>query len=504
MVSVNVIDDLLETINEFNDEIFDVQSSIEQSKLILEIEMNENPLSDCKFEEEKWYFDDRLSSTKLSIDFNKVKEVIRFNSNLKSEHFIQIIKCWVASLIEQGYSISSIERYYAFLQLFFTITKGLTTFNEDMIVDEFKSLTYNAKNSVCNSAFNFFDYYTEFDVEECISLLYSLKPTYQGGNARILPPSKDILIFSKILEHYFSKDLTENQYFKWFPVWLWWNLTTLIPIRPSEFCNIERNCISIKNGNFYIKLPRYKQKLNKRKIQILDTISIPEKLYRKIEHYQKCTERFGETDTLISYRSIPSYFNGILHDNNRHVYKRLNPNKFTLKSFKLLLKSFYENIVFGEYKIALKENDSSIEGLSITRKIKPGDTRHLAFINLYRQGYHAVEIARLGGHVSIYSQSHYYNHIEAFVDLEILELVQKVDLDTYSNKISNKESIQEHTVGMAFIEQFVLRPPKTDFKRKMIDGYCTYQEQLCPVNDCWECSEWWRISKEEFMEKNIF
>ncbi|MEB1808988.1 MAG: hypothetical protein LPK26_17155 [Bacillaceae bacterium] len=504
MGTVNIMDELINKVQEYNEKSFDLKDSIEESKAILENEMYRNDLSDCQFEQEKWFLENVLEAKKLSIDFNRIREVIQFNQEMNTEQFIDIVKCWTASLIDEGYSALVVEvMINSGLRQFMTLTKGLTSINEEEFVDEFNNFSERRKRTICTSALNFLDYYSGYSSanDEFVSLLYSVKPSWEE-HRRLLPPSKDILIFSKVLQDYFSKELSEQEYLRWFPVWLWWNLTSLIPMRPSEYCTIERNCLIPKDGGFYIKLPRHKQKQNKRKIQILDTIKIPEHLYRKIEEYRERSDRYGKTDTLISYRSIPSIVHEKLSSKNIYVNQRINPNKFTINIFRFLLNSFYEYIVFGEYKVSFSDKeDSDNDRLSITRKLRSGDTRHLAFINLHRQGYHATEIARLGGHVSIYTQGHYFNHVQKSVDLEILDLIQSFDLDRYSEKISEKESKQEHSISISFIEQFILRPPKTDFRRKMKDGYCTFEEQKCPVEDCWECTEWWRISEEEFSEK---
>lgn len=498
-VAVDVMEELLESIREYNDSRYDLDSSIEEANETLKQEMNRNKLSYCHFSENEWYLEISLEAVRISIDFNEIKEAIQFNKDINSMEFVQLAKCWTASLIEEGYSTEIIERMVKELKEFLILTKGLTITNEDELVDKLAKLPERRLSNICNSLLNFFDYSPNLG-DELVSILYSIKPTYKEGKARLLPPSKDILIFSKVLENYFTEQISEWEYRKWFPVWLWWNLTTLIPIRPSEFCTIERDCLIQKKTNFYIKLPRHKQKLNnKRNIQVLDEINIPEKLYRKIEEYKQKTESFGQTVTLISYRSLPSIISG-KYVENAYVTQKVNPDKFTINPFRDILNSFYEHIVFGENNVVLCESESQSDGLSITRQLRPGDTRHLAFINLNRQGYHPVEIARIGGHVTLQTQNHYFNHIQNFVDLEILELITNIDLDSYKNKMSDSESRLDRAISMSFIDKYVLRPAFTDFKMEMIDGYCTDPHQRCKVEDCWECDSW-RISEEEFIKK---
>lgn len=492
------LEDLIELM-ESNDNQFDLDNSIEEAKLALEEEMKKKKLSNCHFEEMTWCLEN-IDFHRNWLKFDEIISAIQFNEQIKTQEFIQIVKCWTASLIGEGYASGTIQEAVRCLKHFLVLTKGFTETNTDELADTLIDMGKKSLMATCNSVLNFFDYYSDFsfDTDAYITLLYSVKPSWEDS-VRLLPSSKDILIFSKVLEDYFSKNLTELEYLRWFPIWLWWNLTTLIPLRPSEYCKIKRECLFEKDGHFYINLPREKIKYNnKRNIQILDTIMISARLYRKIEEYIQRTDSYGKSKTLISYRSIPTILWESYHLSNTYK-KRLSSDTYTLPIFREHLKSFYEKILLGEYNILLTGEDINVNRLFIKRQLLPGDTRHLAFMNLNRQGYHPVEIARLGGHSTLHSQNHYFNHIGNYVDLEILELITKVDLGS-SNNQEGSEPQHEQSIGMSFIEKYILKPSNTDFKIKMIDGYCTDPHQNCKVEDCWECPSW-RISQEEFMEK---
>ncbi|MEK4230492.1 hypothetical protein [Solibacillus sp. FSL H8-0538] len=499
----DIMEELIDKVQEYSDSSYDLNSSIEESKIILEDEMRIHQLSKCEFKENKWYIELPLESKRASVDFNTVKKSIQFNKKINTTEFINIVKCWTASLINQGYNSTVIvQMVHEGLRSFLNLTNGFTSNNYEEIAEEFAAFSNRRKNTIRNSILNFFDYYNDYpiEIEEYISMIYSFK-VINKVEARLLPPSKDILFFSKLLEDYFSNEMSDLEYRKWFPVWLWWNLTTLIPIRPSEYCNIDRDCIFKKGDNYYIKLPRHKQKLNnKRNIQILNEVRISEKLYSEIEKYKHRTASYGRTETLISYLSMPNIVNGEYVENVYYHTLRLKPYKFSLTLFRNNLSSFYKHIVFLKYKVRLDKNESSKNTLScISQQLRVGDTRHLAFINLKRQGYHPTEIARLGGHVTLQTQNHYFNHIQSFVDLEVLELITNSDLDSYKHKIDSDFN-HEQQISMSFIEKYVLRPSQTNFKMKMIDGYCTDPHQRCKVEDCWQCTSW-RISEEEFIEK---
>ena len=104
-----------------------------------------------------------------------------------------------------------------------------------------------------------------------------LNPEAEKKNGiRELPSTQDILKFSLVVEDYFKTDLSDDNYRKYFCIYLWWNLTTVIPLRISEFCDIKRNSLVEEDDGFLLKLPRKKQ--NNRRIQVIDSILIPKRL----------------------------------------------------------------------------------------------------------------------------------------------------------------------------------------------------------------------------------
>ena len=142
---------------------------------------------------------------------------------------------------------------------------------------------------------------------------------------------------------------------------------------------------------------------------------------------------------------------------------KIDSKSFDSSTFLYILNDFYDEIVCNRYgfKIIEQEEVKVVEhSLSlnkvINRKIRPNDTRHFAFLNLMTQGYHPVEIARFGGHVSIYSQYHYHQHLEYWVDSEVMELMLKFNLN---------RNIGQHTKDIfdekEFKERFILNLRKT-------------------------------------------
>ncbi|EEM73502.1 MULTISPECIES: tyrosine-type recombinase/integrase [Bacillus cereus group] len=485
-----------EGIEEFSDDTFDLETSIDISREILEQEQRLNFLSTCKFEDNIWILTKELKQQRAKIDFHSL--VIHKGV---SEKLLSIIKCWVAYLLEK-YKARTVLKHFLALERVILISN---VFKLDKIKDIKKE--FEEKNSLmrlynCIAVLNFIDYYSVIDRDgKYIEMFLEIKQGLKVPQTiRKLPPSHDVLKFSLILEDYMVKIEDKNAYYMYFPLYIWWTLSNLIPMRPSEFCSIERDCLFLDDGETYIRLPRTKLKQNIRGIQIIDNIYIPEELYHMISEYIKETQEFGVSETLISYLSIPIKSEKI----------KLNKKRFTTENLYILLEHFYEDIIFKQYGYTFKppmdeeENikpisspQSSIGKMQISRKIRANDTRHFAFLNLMRQGYHPVEIARLGGHINIQTQYHYHQHTEYWVDTEVLQLMLRFNLqENRFKKAVGLGKTSNIKIDEKFKEKFVLRPAKSEHKKMLDLGYCTDPLQYCQVDECYMCNDW-RISESE-------
>jgi hypothetical protein len=417
----------------------------------------------------------------ISFDFSKLDAAV-FNRDLPKE-FKDMVKCWTVQLIGKYKKIASI--YLSYLNKAFELTKGFKPEEKDSLLKyiEYSNYTNKAKMDLITTLCNFFDY-TELEIAEVyvpyLAELANKIPIKQ--NIRQLPPSRYVLSFSYYLDKHFEELLNETikqteinrEILFIYPLIIWWKLTNIIPIRPTEFCLIERNCIFVENGKHYIKLPR--RKLNNKRIQILDTILIDAEMYQLISHYIELTNSFGKTDTMISYHSL------IFADptTNRAAMKK-NKDQFSSYALNQLIKRFYKTLE--------TRYDCNI---SKEHHIAPNDTRHFAFISLMMQGYSPIEISRLGGHQTIKAQYHYSGHTEYWVDCEVFKLMKKAkNFKVIGSQIG---AVPDE------VKLKTLDAEDGSFKRKLKIGYCKDERQQCETRLCYFCSHW-SITPEEYLEK---
>lgn len=464
----------------FSDEQFNIeQSVIEAKKIYKELKSRwiKGDFTDDYWEVTRLDYE----SQHLSFDFSNLNAAV-FNRDLPTE-FKAMVKCWTVVLIEKYKTVAS--RYLSYFKKAFELTKGFKPEEKDSLLKyiEYSDYTNKTKMDMVHTLCNFFDY-TELDIAEVyVPYLVELgnKIPFKQ-NVRQLPPSRYVLTFSYYLDKHFEELMDDTikqteinrEILFIYPLIIWWKLTNVIPIRPTEFCLLERNCIFVDDGKHYIKLPR--RKLNTKRIQILDTILIDAEMYQLISQYKELTDSLGDTDTLISYRSL------IFADlsTNRATLKK-NKNQFTRFALDGLINRFYKTME-TKYDCFISEE----------HRIAPNDTRHFAFISLMMQGYSPIEISRLGGHQTIQAQYHYSGHTEYWVDCEVFKLMKKAK---NSKVIGSQIGAVPDEVKLKTLDA-----EDGSFKRKLKIGYCKDEKQQCETRLCYFCSHW-SITPEEYLEK---
>ncbi|WP_375089159.1 hypothetical protein ACDZ29_25575 [Peribacillus sp. RS7] len=540
MVNLNVKD--FEDFNEFSDSSFSFDYRNEVSKNILQDLILENENNKCDYLSDNWIIIN--NHIKSYFDFNLVVNSIRFYKHLDHPLFKDVIKNWIAANLAR-FSPKRVRDSYSILLKFIELSEGFSSsLNTIECVEvNLKSMDARARYNISVFMLNFLNYYEDIDEDGAYTkLLIAVKNTVSSkelDNVRILPRPKDLLIFNYIINDFFGNVKNDSYlYHLYSPILLWWRLTTLIPLRPFEFCNIKRDGLKNENGEFYIKLPRSDAKGVKKKgknnIQIIDTIAITEDIYLLFLEYFDKTERFGETNTFLSYKSL-SWAYSVVNGSGAGARDKEN---FTYSTLRKLLINFYKKVVEGTYSLSVKPWEKQMEDSKklkrenykknrellqlvkeddnqylINRHLRLGDTRHIALMNMQRLGYHPVEMARLAGHTNLRTQTHYHSHQLKWIDTEILKLMsdlklQKlrlIDDSTIASGFTGGEIKNEYETDTEWKDKFVFKSNDSferEVKEKKLElGYCTDENQSCPVDDCACGCEYWGISIEEYRNK---
>ncbi|MCR0852999.1 integrase [Staphylococcus aureus] len=434
------------------------------------------------FYDDIWLFSHEYSPGRtIKLDCGKI------DNDLNREEKL-LIKCWIGSLLEK-YRPSTCIHYFHHFCIAVNITKFFSLDRINHFVEWLHEdhITNNEKTYVLSTVFSFFDFSEIDNSSKYLAKLYDVRNKIKFVKNPIqLPSSKYILLFSYYLEKYFAdikkdKLSDDEEIIKktilFYPILIWWNLTTIIPIRSTEFCLIKRDSISKEGNRFFLTITRIKKPLNDA-VNYYNKIEINESMYHLLNNYIELTEEYGESETLISYRSL------IYADNpGRRELQKRDLNSFNKNNLEKLLKRFYKEVINEYYHINVPAN----------QKLSPNDTRHIAFVSLMMQGISPVEIARLGGHRTIAAQYHYSFHKEYWIDNEVFKLIK--NYKNISNFDNNIRYIPENVKLKAF------ESPTSSFRGELEIGYCSDSLIRCEAKECMFCSHW-RIDLDDLKVKH--
>lgn len=254
--------------------------------------------------------------------------------------------------------------------------------------------------------------------EELEDALYdrTLRADSSARGSRQLCYYQSYLKFDRILSE-FWRSAGQKERVLFFPIYLWWKLTAILPLRPTEFTLIPRKCISYAEGKPFLTVRRTKLKGARFSAEyFLDkdyaphTYPITDDLASEIEQYVKSTdERYSAcTDTLFCKTSQFEFSGNIWRENN---------GRYTYANLDQLLDRFYrERILSAEGGYVLRERKDSPLAVNEIEKVSLGDARHIAMISLMVSGNSAAICQALAGHDAIEMGQAYYGNVRTFVD----------------------------------------------------------------------------------------
>lgn len=246
------------------------------------------------------------------------------------------------------------------------------------------------------------------------------------GNQRVLAHFQEYLRFDKEITGFWDRASEEDRMF-YFPLYLWWKVTTILPLRPTEFILMPRECIACREGQWYITVRRTKLKGKSGNITYTlegdyerQTYPVTDEIGRMMRWYQgKCPgNREGELDTFFSLD--PYYRTG-----HRHESFMKHRRYFTYEHLYGCLQDFYGNVA------GVPDTD---------RWVRLGDTRHIAMMNLIISGGSPEICRQLAGHADINISSHYYSNMDLLVECSTYELYRRYKAEGKKAMINGRES----------------------------------------------------------------
>lgn len=393
-------------------------------------------IHDCKFEDEHWFLSDEYSNISFIFDINEFsyKKYYEKWLMLSMNVFRDYLKSYV--LFTMG------DLVLKALQNLINDIKRFINCNPE----ELYALSTNIYLTAPNRVIEFFSILPEpadtekmeyiFDVLE---LMADINYSTAAPQKRALASFDSYFLFNDIINDYWNSIIPDEERLFFYPLYLWWQITGVIPMRPREFILTPRKCMEQKKDGWYITLRKNQIKGSDKKIAykiegdyITVQYKIPDKLAKEILKYLDFTKKYDSTelDTLFITDTHYKQWNQKKHSNSRY---------FTYVNLNCVMRYFFRDIIEGRYglKIIYDREVKHLEEGYINY-LHLGDTRHLALINIIAEGGTPVIAMMLAGHDNIEMSAHYYSNITSLIECRTYKQYRKVLKGNVTYELSHK------------------------------------------------------------------
>ncbi|MBI6865304.1 site-specific integrase [Lysinibacillus fusiformis] len=395
----------------------------------------------------------------VSGEFNNFK--FHFINDIYGEINLAL-KCYSVQKIYNRINLQTVQANIKHIREAIQITRGFRLDHLEQFENAINHFSKHIQYPFCNTIREFLTFYNHphSDIYYDLCLNYNTKIS----NVRKLPNYHDILVFDYALDLFFQSCTFDEERLQYFPIFLWWRITRIVPMRPIELYSLHRECVTIdEEGRYWMVLPRKKKASSgPGKLEITDTIQVNQEVFDLIEEYKRLTSIFAvESSYLISYKAYRKY---VKTKTKEKIHKKIGAFQFIN-----LIDRFYDEIIEPKF--------GNLE------RLKPGDTRHFAFCNMMLQGFNMLTIARIGGHSQLETQLHYHSHLDHFAHSFVHHAAQMLRMQR-KDKWKSNWITETHTV-IAKSQLF----KASDFQEKyrVEHGYCTDNPAHCKVGDCRFC-----------------
>jgi len=224
---------------------------------------------------------------------------------------------------------------------------------------------------------------------------------------RVLSELGTYFRFDDALQCFWKSTSGEERVF-WFPLYLWWTLTSILPLRTTEFLLTPRKCLLYDNGQNIITIRRTTLKGSGKKVAYridkdyeMVRYVVPDKMASEISWYMETTNSMEPSILSTLFVTEPHYAH--------FAKKTYGFGYYTYSNLSTCLRIFQEEVM----------------GIDKHSKICLGDTRHLAMISLILSGGSPLVCKELAGHSDINISSRYYSNISSFIKCAVYEVHHK-------------------------------------------------------------------------------
>jgi len=324
---------------------------------------------------------------------------------------------------------------------------------------------------------------------------FSSETNQYDARRRSLAEYQSYFLFDRIINEFWN-EASELEKDLFYPLYLWWIISMIIPIRVNEFSVTPKDCITMKNNRWYLTIRRSglkgrtssTKRYNLESDYIKYTYEVTNEVASEISNYKHRIKNYGEAeiDSLFSDVMFVKSRKKMGFDSECKIYPHLRVQHFNL------ILDYYFNLVVGnkyKYKI-LKKSDTEmidehgeIKGILDNEivKINLGDTRHIALQNLVLNGCDLLMAKEISGHRTIDNIFNYSGNMRRMVRSKAYSLHRWSMERDKSRLFSNDESsadIIPNDIGLGFRELDNGRCCSPLYVRDDIT-HCIYVDGIC-------------------------
>lgn len=454
---------------------------IEKSKKKFK-ELKDKKIITGNFEDTEWNITNEINKSTINFEFDE----ILYNKEFKKRNmytykqFVNSVKSYVVLTI-QSKSLISLKPIVSSLKKYILATNYFNKEKSKAGIDSLGAIQYGTQyiryieGYVDYANFEGTEYYSSAldDLLEYASTLKNSEVS-EGDGRRKLSDFQSIILFNKIIEEFWLKVNNEsNTKFKelYFPLYLWWKITNIIPLRLTEFCVTPYDCVDEStDGKFYIYLRRSALKGQKKSSKyvsykidedyIIHKYVIPKEIADLIKEYKEITSKNRK-----DYSRLMCYVTYILralsYDDKTNTDSERYCGNFTSSTLKSLRNTFFTKIVQGEYNYEILNSNEFIdervvaienEKKTVIVEFKPlkdnqisvfklGDIRHYAMINLVMNDISPILVRELVDHEDINTSFHYFGNTSELVKCISYMKYKEICKKEYDRIGKNKGSV---------------------------------------------------------------
>jgi len=334
------------------------------------------------------------------------------------------------------------------------------------------------ENTGVSDFINIFPYANEELIIECID---SDSPKIRR---RLMAEYQSYFLFDKILDK-FWKEASDCEKDLYYPIYLWWKISMVIPIRPTEFSVIPKDCIPKIKNKWMLRIRRTQLKGEMEKVHAykLDEdykvykYAVTDEIASMIQDYKTRATKYDEAeiDSLFS----DDMFVSLLDTRNLIRTKHLNYNHMAL-----LLDYFYINVIMEKYgySVLFKEDMMMVDKTGELKQLKEneivrialGDSRHIAMQNMIINGCNILMAKEITGHHSANMIYHYAGNIPNLIKCRAYSLF----------KLSKQKVVAISQVTKTNVSTLLIKP---EAKYEKVDGGLCYSAPFVLYQDCRDC-----------------